>query len=345
MNQLKKVFKSNLVRGVKDVTFEKDKLCGAYQVGKQVANTHPHKNFMSTSRPLELLHMDLFGPTTYKSIGGNLYCLVIVDDYSRYSWVFFLQEKSETMGIFKKFAKRAQNLFDNKIVKIRSDNGSEFKNSHIDHYCDEHGIKHELSSTYTPEQNGVVERKNKTLITLARSMLDECGMPERFWAEAVNTACYASNRLYLHRLLKKTAYELLIGRKPNVSYFRVFGCKCYIYKKRQHLGKFQRRCDIGFMVGYSGNSKAYRVYNESTGIVEETYNVEFDETNERYGRIDGDEDDEEQRRAMKKMPKGEIKSKEDEEEVVDQIGPSSTLEEDEDKPPSAQDNQGQASPS
>src|SRR5438128_10351563 len=129
MNQLKKVFKSNLVRGVKDVTFEKDKLYGACQAEKQVTNTHPHKNFMSTSRPLELLHMDLFGPTSYKSIGGNSYCLVIVDDYSRYSWVFFLQEKSETMGVFNKFAKRVQNLFDNKIVKIQSDNLSEFKNS------------------------------------------------------------------------------------------------------------------------------------------------------------------------------------------------------------------------
>src|SRR6266498_3454152 len=116
---------------------------------------------MSTSRPFELLHMDLFGTTTYKSIGENLYCLVIVDDYSRYSWVFFLQEKSETMSIFKKFAKRAQNLFGNSIVKIQSYNGSEFKNSHIDDYCDEHGIKHELSSTYTPEQNGVVERKKQ----------------------------------------------------------------------------------------------------------------------------------------------------------------------------------------
>src|SRR6266540_2434645 len=101
MNQLKKVFKSNLVLGAKDVTFEKDKLYGACQAGKQVANTHPYKNFMSTSRPLELLHMDLFGPTTYKSIGGNSYCLVIVNDYSRCTWVFFLQEKSETMGFFK----------------------------------------------------------------------------------------------------------------------------------------------------------------------------------------------------------------------------------------------------
>src|SRR5438105_13812326 len=103
----------------------------------------------------------------------------------------------------------------------------------------------------------------------------------------------------------------------------MFGCKCYIYKKRQHLGKFQRRCDIGFMVRYSASSKAYRVYNKSTGIIEETYDVEFDKTNERYGEIDGDEDEEEQRRAMKKMPKGEIKLKEDEKEVVEQIGPSS----------------------
>ena len=126
MNQLKKVFKSNFVRGVKDVTFEKDKLCGACQARKQVENTHPYKNFMSTSRPLEL-HMDLFGPTTYKSIGGNLYCLVIVDDYTRYTWVFFLQEKLETMGIFKKFAKRALNLFGNSIVKIRSENGRSSK--------------------------------------------------------------------------------------------------------------------------------------------------------------------------------------------------------------------------
>src|SRR6266540_5925937 len=166
-----------------------------------------------------------------------------------------------------------------------------------------------------PHKNGVLERKNKTLITVARSMLDEYGMPERFWAEAINTVCYASNRLYLHRLLKKIAYELLVGSKPNVSYFQVFGCKCYIYKKRQYLGKFQRRCDIGFIVGYSANTKAYRVYNESTGIVEETYDLEFDESNERYGGINGDENEEEQRRAMKKIPKGEIKPKEDGDEV------------------------------
>jgi hypothetical protein len=108
MSTLKKVLKKDMVRGLKDVVFEKDKPSSACQAGKQVANTHPTKAFMSTSRPLELLHMDLFGPTTYASAGGNLHCLVIVDDFSRYTWVFFLHDKSEVASIFKKFAKKAQ---------------------------------------------------------------------------------------------------------------------------------------------------------------------------------------------------------------------------------------------
>ena len=188
---------------------------------------------------LELLHMDLFGPTTYKSIGGNLYCLVIVDDYSRYTWVMFLGDKGETPELFKTFARRAQREYNSPIVKIRSDNGTEFKNMKIEEWCD-----------------GVVERKNKTLITLARAMLDDYGTSEKFWAEAINTACHASNRVYPHRLLKKTPYELITGRKPNISYFRVFGCKCFIYKKKR-LGKFESRCDEGFFLGYASNSTSH----------------------------------------------------------------------------------------
>jgi len=208
--------KKELIRGLKDVTFEKDKLCSACQVGKQVANTHPTKAYLSTSRVLELLHMDLFGPTTYASLGGNKYCLVIVDDYSRYTWTFFLQDKAEVASTFKKFAKNAQNQFDVKIKKIRSDNGKEFDNTNIEEYCDEVGIKHEFSSTYTTQQNGVVERKNRTLITLARIMLDEYNTSEKMWAEVINTACYASNRLFPHKFLEKTPYELLNGKKPDV---------------------------------------------------------------------------------------------------------------------------------
>jgi hypothetical protein len=270
--------------------------------------------------------MDLFGPTTYKSLGGNLYCLVIVDDFSRYTWVFFLHDKTEVASCFKKFAKRAQNEFDVKIKKIRSDNGKEFDNTNIETYCDEVGIKHEVSATYTPQQNGVVERKNRTLITLARTMLDEYNTPEDFWAEAINTACYASNRLFLQKFLKKTPYELLNGKKPDVSFFRVFGCKCYIYKKRQHLGKFQRRCDIGFLVGYSSKSKAYRVFNRATGMVEETYDVEFDESNGSQGAHENLDDvgSEPLREAMKNIPIGAVKPKEDEDEVQVIDKPSSS---------------------
>ncbi|WVZ75084.1 LOW QUALITY PROTEIN: hypothetical protein U9M48_023175, partial [Paspalum notatum var. saurae] len=327
MSILKKVMKKDLVRGLNDITFEKDKLCSACQAGKQVANTHPGKTFMSTSRPIELLHMDLFGPTTYTSIGGNNYGFVIVDDFSRYTWVYFLEDKTEVAHVFSKFAKRAQNEFNTSIVKIRCDNGKEFDNTSIEEYCDEVGIKHEFSAIYTPQQNGVVERKNRTLITLARSMLDEYGTSEKFWAEAINTACYASNRLYPHRLLDKTPYELLNGRKPNISYFRVFECKCYIYKKRQHLGKFQRRCDICFLLGYSSKSKAYRVFNNATGMVEETYDVEFDESNGSQGaHVDVvDIDEEPLVEAMKNMPIGDIKSKEDEDEVQTIDQPSSSM--------------------
>ena len=131
--------------------------------------------------------------------------------------MFFHQDKSEVASIFKKFAKKAQNEFDYKIKKFRSDNGKEFDNTNTHEYYDEIGIKHELSATYTPQQNGVVERKNRTLITLARTMIDEYNTPERFWAKAINTTCYASNRLFPHRLLEKTPYELLNG-KSHVSF-------------------------------------------------------------------------------------------------------------------------------
>jgi transposase InsO family protein len=170
----------------------------ACQAGKQVGAHHPHKNVMMTDRPLELLHMDLFDPIAYISIGGSKYCLVIMDDYSRFTWVFFLQEKSQTQETLKGFLRRAQNEYGLRIKKIRSDNGTKFKNSQIEGFLEEEGIKHEFSSPYTPQQNGVVERKNRTLLDMARTMLDEYKTSNRFWAEAINTACYSINRLYLH---------------------------------------------------------------------------------------------------------------------------------------------------
>jgi transposase InsO family protein len=173
MKNLHKLLKGEHILGLTNVYFEKDRVCSACQAGKQVGAHHPHKNIMTTDRPPELLHMDLFGPIAYITIGGSKYYLVIVDDYSHFIWVFFLQEKSQTQETLKGFLRRAQNEFGLRIKKIRSDNGTEFKNSQIEGFLEEEGIKHEFSSPYTPQQNGVVKRKNRTLLDMARTMLDE----------------------------------------------------------------------------------------------------------------------------------------------------------------------------
>ena len=175
--------------------------------------------------------MDLFGPVAYLSIGSNKYGLVIVDDYSCFTWVFFLYDKCQVQEKVKIFVRRAQKEFGLPIKKVRSDNGTEFKNTLVEEFLDEEDIKHEFSTPYTPQQNGVEERKNRTLIDMARTMLDEYKTPDLFWCDAINTACHAINRLYLHKKLKKTSYELLTGNKPKVSYFRVFRCKCFILNK------------------------------------------------------------------------------------------------------------------
>jgi transposase InsO family protein len=221
----------------------------------------------------------LFDPIAYISIGSNKYGLIIVDEYSRFTWVFFLHDKSETQEVLKKFLKRAQNEFDAKVKKIMSDNDSEFKNTQVKDYLDKEGIKHEFLAFYTPQQNGVVERKNMTLIESARIMLDEYKTFDRFWAEAINTTCHAVKQLYLHRLLKKTPYEFLTGNKPNVSYVRVFGSKCYVLIKRPQFSKFAPKVYEGFMLGYDSNSHAYRVFNKDFGCVKTMCDVVFDETN------------------------------------------------------------------
>jgi transposase InsO family protein len=179
IKNLHKLLKEEQILGLTNVHFEKDRICSACQAGKQVGVHHPHKNITTTDRSLELLHMDLFGVIAYINIGGSKHCLVIVDDYSRFTLVFFLQEKSQTQETLKRFLRRAQNEFGLRIKKIRSDNRTEFKNSQIEGFLKE-GIKHGFSSPYTPQQNGVVKSKNRTLVDMARTMLDEYKTSDRF---------------------------------------------------------------------------------------------------------------------------------------------------------------------
>jgi transposase InsO family protein len=267
--------------------------------------------------------MDLFGPVAYLIIGGSKCGLMIVDDFSHFTWVFFLQDKSETPGTLKRFLRRAKNEFELKVKKIRSDNGLEFKNLQVEEFLEEEGIKHEFSAPYTPQQNGVVERKNRTLIYMARTMLGEFKTPKRFWSEAVNTSCHAINRLYLHRLLKKTSYELLTGNKPNVSYFRVFGSKCYILVKKGRHSKFAPKAVEGFLLGYDSNTKAYRVFNKSSGLVEVSSDVVFDETNgsaREQDDLDDIDEEEVPTTEMRTMAIGDVRPQ----ELQEQDQPSSS---------------------
>ncbi|GJZ31599.1 putative ribonuclease H-like domain-containing protein [Tanacetum coccineum] len=249
---MNKLVRGNLVRGLPSKIFENDHSCVACQKGKQHKASCKAKLVNSISKPLHMLHMDLFGPTNVKSLMKKSYCLVVTDDFSRFSWVFFLATKDETSGILKTFITEIENQLDYKVKVIRSDNGTEFKNS-----------------------NGVAERRNRTLIEAARTMLVDSKLPTTFWAEAVNTACYVLNRVLVIKPHNKTPYELIRGRTPLIDFMKPFGCPVTILNTRDHLGKFDGKADEGFFVGYSVVSKAMRVFNKRTMIIEETLNIRF----------------------------------------------------------------------
>ncbi|GJS82794.1 putative ribonuclease H-like domain-containing protein [Tanacetum coccineum] len=206
------------------------------------------------TKPLHTLHMDLFGPTSVKSINHASYCLVITDDCTRFCWVFFLASKDETSGILQTFIRQIENQLSHRVKIIRSDNGTEFKNRDMLEFCGNKGIKQEYSNARTPQQNGVAERMNRTLIEAARTMLADSLLPTTFWAEAVSTACYIFNRVRVTKPQHKTPYELLFGHKPIISYIRPFGCHVTILDTLSVLGKFDRKSDEGFLVGESANN-------------------------------------------------------------------------------------------
>ncbi|GKC12172.1 putative ribonuclease H-like domain-containing protein, partial [Tanacetum coccineum] len=165
--------------------------------------------------------------------------------------VFFLATKDETSGILKTFITEIENQLDHKVKVIRSDNGTEFKNSIMNQFCEMKGIKREFSVARTPQQNGVAERKNRTLIEAARTMLVDSKLPTTFWAKAVNTACYVLNRVLVIKPHNKTPYELIRGRPPLIDFMKPFGCPVTILNTKDHLGKFDGKADEGYFVGYS----------------------------------------------------------------------------------------------
>ncbi|CAM8903741.1 unnamed protein product [Rhodiola kirilowii] len=279
MKLLHKLHQKELVVGLPKVESTFEQVCSACATGKQARTSFSSKQAVSTSAPLDMIHMDLCGPVNVVSRGGNRYILVIVDDYSRYTWTIFLCSKSQTFCEFEAWLKLMENKLDRRLTSIRTDNGTEFRNVQFLSLCRVKGIDHNFSAPWTPQQNGVVERKNRTLEDMSRTMLIASGVPKSFWAEAVYAACHILNRASLRSMIGKTPYELLRGRKPNIAHLKVFGCKYYVQNNgKESLGKFDARSDQGVFVGYSSHSKAYKVYNLRLEQVEESVHVRFDET-------------------------------------------------------------------
>ncbi|GJZ30193.1 putative ribonuclease H-like domain-containing protein [Tanacetum coccineum] len=272
---INKLVKDNLVKGLPIKHFENDQTCVACLKGKQHKASCKSKIQNSFTHPLFMLHMDLCGPTFVSSLMNKKYCLVVTDDYSRFTWVFFLASKDETSDILKSFITQIENLVDKNVKIIRCDNGTEFKNRVMSEFCKKKGIKREFSVARTPQQNGIAKRRNRILIEAARTMLADSKLPTTFWAEAVNTACYVQNRVLVVKPHNKTPYELFRGRTPSLSFMKPFGCHVTILNTLDHLSKFDGKSDDVFFVGYSLNSKAFRVYNIRTRKVEENLHVRF----------------------------------------------------------------------
>jgi hypothetical protein len=178
---------------------------------------------------------------------------------------------------FRSLALRLYNEHPNCLKVIHSDNGTEFRNVSFDQFCLEHSVNQQFSALCVPQQNGVMEQKNHTLVEVARMMLDEHRTSRCFWANVISTACYISNRIFLRSILHLTTFELCFGRKPFVSHLRPFGCKCFVLKCG-NLDKFESRSFNGILLGYTLHSRSYRVFNLETNIVVESCDVTLDET-------------------------------------------------------------------
>nr|GEZ58525.1 hypothetical protein [Tanacetum cinerariifolium] len=269
--------RQGLVRGLPKLKFEKEHLCSACAMGKSKKKSHKLKSEDTNQEKLYLLHMNLCGPMHVETVNGKKYILVIVDDYSQYTWVKFLRSKDETPYFIIKFLKMIQVRLKVPVRRIRTDNGTKFVNQMLCEYYEEVGISHETSVARSPQQNDVVERRNRTLIETVRTMLVYAQASLFLWAEAMATACYTQNRSIIQLRHGKTPYELLYNKLPDLSFLHVFGALCYPTNDSENLGKLQPKADIRIFIGYAPTNKAFRIYNRRTRRIVETIHVDFDE--------------------------------------------------------------------
>uniref|UniRef100_A0A5S6QJ23 Integrase catalytic domain-containing protein n=1 Tax=Trichuris muris TaxID=70415 RepID=A0A5S6QJ23_TRIMR len=245
--------------GIKIPNNERLGACTVCISGKMTQAPFPKEQTARTKRSLEILYSDVCGPMSMRSLGGSLYFATFIDDHTRWCEVRFLREKSDLFSAFCEVKALLEKRSGCKLLSLQSENGGEYCSAQMEQYLTENGITHRLSVPRTPQQNGVAERKNRTLVEMARCMMIQSKVPMSFWAEAVSTANHIRNRCPSRSLNGKSPFEFWFGRKPHTGHFRTFGIKGFVLKKRLGKGKFDPRGIPCTFVGYSEVSKGFRV--------------------------------------------------------------------------------------
>ena len=275
---LKKLIKDDLVIGLKNYNPKADyDLCKPCIDGKHHRFKFPKDGGKRASKVLELVHTDVCGKIDTKSLSGSEYFMTLIDDKSRYIWCYTLKFKSEVFQKFIEWKVMAEKSSERSLKTLRSDNGGEYISTEFEDYLKDKGIIHQTTVRKTPEQNGVAERMNRTLVEAIRSMLSESGLPKTFWAEALMTATYLRNRSPTTALTGMTPYEAWTGWKPSVNHLRIFGCICYAHIPKDERKKLDSKAKESIMLGYGTETKGYRLYDTTSKKINYSRDVIFNE--------------------------------------------------------------------
>lgn len=230
------------------------------------------------SKMFQIVHSDIWGPAPLDSWDGYKYFATFVDDYSRVTWVYLLKFKSDLLKVFQDFHNLVMNIFSSKIHILRSDNGTEYMSKNMTQYMSNHGIIHQTSCVGTPQQNGIAERKNRDLLNKTRALLFQMNVPKKFWSQGILTATHLINRLPSRVLHMKSPFEIMKGRKSELSHLRIFGCVCYVHIQAIHRDKLDAKAAKCVFLGYSTTQKGYKCYNPKTRKLVVSRDVRFDES-------------------------------------------------------------------
>jgi len=253
--------------------------CKACRFGKQSMKPFPKTTWRATKK-LQLIHTDIAGPQRTSYLNGSHYYAIFIDDFTRMCWIYFLKHKSEVAELFWKFKARVENESGCKIQTLRSDNGKEYTSEAFDRFCDDAGIHHHLTVPYTPQQNGVSEKRNRCILEMTQCMMHEKNLPKQFWAKSTNTVVYLQNRLPTRAIKDMMPFKAWYGYKPSLNFLKIFGCLCFTHVPQIKRDKLDKRALPGILIGYSSVVKAYKIFQPQNSKIIVSRDVHFMEDEE-----------------------------------------------------------------